>query len=92
MAEIISHVPYMEEEVSLLEESELLRKIDGDKYITSFFIAPKECREEINALCEDFAYENYKKLWQVASDFVAGHRRSWLTMGLISQASFSISM
>ena len=53
-------VPYMEEEVSLLEESELLRKIDGDKYITSFFIAPKECREEINALCEDFAYDNYK--------------------------------
>lgn len=78
-------VPYMEEEVSLLEESELLRKIDGDKYITSFFIAPKECREEINALCEDFAYDNYKKLWQVASDFVAGHYAEFIGESTMSE-------
>ena len=75
----------MEEEVSLLEESELLRKIDGDKYITSFFIAPKECREEINALCEDFAYDNYKKLWQVASDFVAGHYAEFIGESTMSE-------
>lgn len=78
-------VPYMEEEVSILAESELLRKIDGDKYITSFFIAPKECREEINALCEDFAYENYKKLWQVASDFVAGHYAEFIGESTMSE-------
>lgn len=78
-------VPYMEEEVSLLEESELLRKIDGDKYITSFFIAPKECIEEVNALCEDFAYDNYKKFWQVASDFVAGHYAEFIGESTMSE-------
>jgi len=40
-------VPYMEEEVEILEKSELLKKIDGDKYITSFFIEPRECQEEL---------------------------------------------
>lgn len=78
-------VPYMEEEVSRLEESELLRKIDGDKYITSFFIAPKECIEEVNALCEDFAYDNYKKFWQVASDFVAGHYAEFIGESTMSE-------
>ena len=36
-------MPYMEEEVGLLTESELLRKLDNGKYITNFFISPKEC-------------------------------------------------
>ena len=65
--------PYMEEEVDILEKSELLRKLDDGKYITNFFIAPSECIEEVNELCEDFAYDNYKKFWHMASDFVAKH-------------------
>ena len=43
-------MPYMEEEVGLLTESELLRKLDNGKYITNFFISPKECQNEINEL------------------------------------------
>lgn len=36
-------MPYMEEEVNLLHEATLLKKI-GNKYITNFFIADKECQ------------------------------------------------
>ena len=35
-------MPYMEEEVSLLENMTLLKKLDNGKYITNFFIADKE--------------------------------------------------
>jgi RNA polymerase sigma factor (sigma-70 family) len=59
-------VPYMEEEVEILEKSELLKKIDGDKYITSFFIEPRECQEELDELCWQYAERNYEALWKLA--------------------------
>ena len=77
--------PYMEEEVDILEKSELLRKLDDGKYITNFFIAPSECIEEANALCEDFAYDNYKKFWQVASDFVTKHYAEFIGESAMSE-------
>lgn len=39
-------VPYMEEEVEILERATLLKKI-GNKYITNFFISSKECQLEV---------------------------------------------
>ena len=77
--------PYMEEEVDVLEKSELLKKLDDGKYITNFFIAPSECIEEVNELCEDFAYDNYKKFWQVASDFVAKHYAEFIGESTMSE-------
>lgn len=77
--------PYMEEEVDILEKGELLRKLDDGKYITNFFIAPSECIEEVNVLCEDFAYENYKKFWQVASDFVTKHYAEFIGESTMSE-------
>lgn len=77
--------PYMEEEVDILEKSELLRKLDDGKYITNFFIAPSECIEEVNELCEDFAYDNYKKFWQVASDFVTKHYAEFIGESVMSE-------
>lgn len=77
--------PYMEEEVDILEKSELLRKLDDGKYITNFFIAPSECIEEVNELCEDFAYDNYKKFWQVASDFVTKHYAEFIGESTMSE-------
>lgn len=41
---------YMEEEVDLLCKSELLKKLENGKYVTGFFIEPKECQNEIAAL------------------------------------------
>ena len=77
--------PYMEDEVDILEKSELLKKLDDGKYITNFFIAPSECIEEVNALCEDFAYDNYKKFWQVASDFVTKHYAEFIGESTMSE-------
>lgn len=46
-------MPYMEEEVDMLERATLLKKI-GNKYITNFFIADKQCQIDMyNALRED---------------------------------------
>lgn len=77
--------PYMEEEVDILEKSELLKKLDDGKYITNFFIAPSECIEEVNELCEEFAYDNYKKFWQVASDFVTKHYAEFIGESTMSE-------
>lgn len=77
--------PYMEDEVDILEKSELLKKLDDGKYITNFFIAPSECIEEVNELCEDFAYDNYKKLWHTASDFVTKHYAEFIGESTMSE-------
>lgn len=77
--------PYMEEEVDILEKSELLKKLDDGKYITNFFIAPSECIEEVNELCEDFAYDNYKKFWHTASDFVTKHYAEFIGESTMSE-------
>ena len=77
--------PYMEEEVDILEKSELLRKLDDGKYITNFFIAPSEFIEEVNELCEDFAYDNYKKFWHTASDFVTKHYAEFIGESTMSE-------
>ncbi len=77
--------PYMEDEVDILEKSELLKKLDDGKYITNFFIAPSECIEEVNALCEDFAYDNYKKFWHTASDFVTKHYAEFIGESTMSE-------
>lgn len=77
--------PYMEDEVDILEKSELLKKLDDGKYITNFFIAPSECIEEVNELCEDFAYDNYKKFWHTASDFVTKHYAEFIGESTMSE-------
>ncbi|MBR6051010.1 MAG: sigma-70 family RNA polymerase sigma factor [Clostridia bacterium] len=59
-------VPYMEEEVEILEKSELLKKVDGDKYLTSFFISPRECTNEIIEISCVFSEQNYKDVWALA--------------------------
>lgn len=59
-------VPYMEEEVRLLEEAELLRVVEKNKYITSFFISPKECKTEINEISCQFVENTYMTIWEMA--------------------------
>ena len=59
-------MPYMEEEVEILVEAELLRKLEGDRYLTNFFISPKECQDEINELSCQFAERHSKDIWALA--------------------------
>ena len=58
--------PYMEEEVELLLQAELLKKINHEKYLTNFFIVPRECQNEINEKCCDFAEQHAVVFWQLA--------------------------
>lgn len=40
-------LPYMEEEIKILEEATLLRKLDGGKYITDFYIMDRDSQMSI---------------------------------------------
>lgn len=58
-------LPYMEEEIKMLVDAELLKKLDDGKYITNFFIYPVECQNEINeALC-NYCEDNCEKIWKL---------------------------
>ena len=78
-------VPYMEEEVEILEKSELLKKVDGDKYLTSFFIEPRECRNEINELSCVFSEQNYEKIWALAKKATEKAKELGVLNGTVSE-------
>ncbi len=59
-------VPYMEEEAELLIRAELLKKLDNEKYLTNFFISPKECQNESNEIICDFTERHAAEFWQLA--------------------------
>ena len=58
--------PYMEEEVELLLQAELFKKLKNGKYLTNFFILPWECQNEINEKCCCFAEQHAAAFWQLA--------------------------
>lgn len=39
--------PYLEDEMRILEETQLLKKVDKTRYITNFFIYSQECQQKI---------------------------------------------
>ncbi len=61
-------LPYMEDEINLLLDAELLKKVGNKRYITNFFIVPKECKSKINDLCGNYVLKNYKKIYDIASE------------------------
>ena len=63
-------LPYMEEEIALLEQATLLKKLDDGRYITSFFIYPVECENEIYDIICDYCEDNYAKIWELAEKAV----------------------
>ena len=79
-------MPYMEEEVELLEKSELLRRLDNGKYITNFFISPKECQNEVNEMSCRFAEKNYKVVWDMAGKVLEWGRKQGILGGIFSDA------
>ena len=64
-------LPYMEEEIELLEKATLLKKLDGEKYLTNFFIYPVECENEIFGIVCDHCEDVYEKIWKLAEKTVA---------------------
>lgn len=79
-------MPYMEEEVELLVDGELLRKLDNGRYITNFFISPKECQNEINELSCQFAERNYKVIWDMAGKLLEKGKELGIFGGAFSDA------
>ncbi len=59
-------LPYMEDEVELLVKAELLKKVNHEKYLTNFFILPRECANEINEMCCTYAEQHAAAIWQLA--------------------------
>lgn len=78
-------VPYMEEEVGILENSELLKKVDGDKYLTSFFISPRECTNEIDEISCVFSEQNYELVWNLAGKALEKAKTLGVLNGTISE-------
>ena len=66
-------LPYMEEEVRLLHRATLLEK-QGDRYITNFFIADKECCMEIYSALRSKSAERSKLIREFMNDKLADIR------------------
>ena len=94
--EIGTAMPYMEEEVQLLVDAELLIKT-GDKYVTSFFIACKECQLEVynasrkgskerSTLLNEIANDTLPTIRQLCSagEHISDNDLKWLTLALMA--------
>lgn len=68
-------LPYMEEEVMALEQATLLKKV-GDKYVTNFFIASKECQLQVYAALRRSSAERSRMIDKIASDTLPKIRES----------------
>lgn len=73
--------PYMEEEVEILYNAELLKKVGKNRYITSFFITPAECSNECSELRCRFAEENYANIWELAGITAEKAKEKGVTFG-----------
>lgn len=68
--ELGTAVPYMEEEVEILVNGSLLKRV-GDKYITSFFITDRDSRFAIYKAQRWFAQERSEMIGTIVSDTLA---------------------
>lgn len=68
--ELGTAVPYMEEEVEILVNGTLLKKV-GDKYITSFFITDRDSQFAIYRVQRQFARERSEMIGTIVSDTLA---------------------
>lgn len=78
-------VPYMEEEAELLVKAELLKKLDNGKYLTGFFIVPKECQNEINEIVCDFTEHYASAYWNLAEKALKKAAELGVTTGEYSE-------
>ena len=66
-------MPYMEEEVKLLLDATLLKKV-GDKYVTNIFIASKECQHEVWRLQRNDSKKRSEILNKIVEDSLGNLR------------------
>ncbi|MCL2775309.1 MAG: sigma-70 family RNA polymerase sigma factor [Oscillospiraceae bacterium] len=73
-------MPYMEEEVKILADTELLKEVNG-KYVTNFFISDKECHIEIYNAQRKQSKERSKILDEIINDKMPEIR----TLGIVEK-------
>ena len=66
-------MPYMEEEVSILERATLLKKV-GNKYITNFFIEDKDTQHAVYKILRNDSVERSTILDQIVTDSIPAIR------------------
>jgi len=74
-------LPYMKEEVDLLQKATLLEQ-QGDKYITNFFILSKECRLDIYNTLRRGSKERSRLLAELLTDVLPDIR----SLGIAGEA------
>ena len=80
-------MPYMEEEVKILTDAQLLKEVNG-KYITNFFIADKECQLEIHNTQRMQSKERSKILDEIITDKMPEIRKLGVIDDTISDNNF----
>ena len=78
-------VPYVEEEVDLLVRATLLKKV-GNKYITDFFIASRECQLETYMAQRKFSKERSKMIDTIVTDSLDAIRALGIVKNNMSDA------
>lgn len=63
-------MPYMEEEVALLTDATLLKRIENNKYITNFFIADKDCQVAVYQAQRRFSKERSEILDKIVTESI----------------------
>lgn len=59
-------LPYMEEEIRLLQDAELLLETEGGRYLTNFMILSRETQTAVNEICCAYTKAHAADLWTVA--------------------------
>ncbi len=67
-------MPYMEEEVALLERKTLLKKLENGKYITNFFIADKETQLTVYMTMRNLSKARSEMLDTIVSETISDVR------------------
>lgn len=81
-------LPYMEEEIEILEKATLLKEMDDGRHITNFFIADKECqlevynvmarhRQECTALLCDAVKDNFDTIRDLINPTIPEKELEW---------------
>ena len=75
----------MEEEIGLLEKATLLKKLDGGKYLTNFFIYPVECENEICEILSDYCEEVCEGIFKLGEKTVAREAGKTCDVGAVGE-------
>jgi len=79
--------PYMEDEVKILVENDLLEKLNGDRYETAFPIISAETQRQLEHISLKAKYEHYKVMREVWDGFFKTQKEN-IMFGVCQTQSF----